>query len=188
MKVIGICGSPRPNGNTEISIRKTLDAIESEGIETELITLCDKPILPCTACMGCAKSPKCVQNDPFFEPIYQKLIHADGIILGSPVYFGSATPNIMALMDRASYVARMNGNLFKRKVGASIAVARRAGANMTFAQLNYFFLISEMIVPGSSYWNVGYGLKKGDINSDAEALSTFEMLGKNVAWLLKKIA
>jgi multimeric flavodoxin WrbA len=118
----------------------------------------------------------------------EKFQAADGILVGSPVYFGSATPQTMALLDRVGYVARMKQNFLRRKVGAAIVVARRAGQNFTFAQINYFFLINEMIVPGSTYWNIAFGLEKGTVKDDPEGLSTIRNLAVNVAWLVGKLA
>ncbi|MGL6226065.1 MAG: flavodoxin family protein [Thermoguttaceae bacterium] len=187
MKVLGISGSPRKDGNTTIAIKTALEVIGEEGIETEFLSLADLPVKTCLACYGCKGVPKCIQKDPNFDLLYGKMLEADGLLLGSPVYFGSATPNMMSLLDRAGFVARMNGNPFARKVGASIAVARRAGANFTFAQLNYFFLINEMIIPGSSYWNVAFGLGKGDVQNDEEGIQIVQKLGQNMSWLLKKI-
>ena len=113
---------------------------------------------------------------------------ADGILIGSPVYFGSATPQTMALLDRVGYVARKHPQLLRRKVGAAIVVARRAGQNFTLAQLNYFFLISEMIVPGSTYWNMAFGREKGEVRNDAEGMDTVKNLARNMAWLMKRLA
>jgi len=129
-----------------------------------------------------------VQEDPAFEGILERFAAADGVLVGSPVYFGSATPQTMALLDRVGYVARRHRDLLRRKVGAAIVVARRAGQNFTFAQLNYFFLISEMIVPGSTYWNVAFGREKGEVNSDTEGVETVKNLAMNMAWLMKKLA
>lgn len=189
MKVLGISGSPRKGGNTDILINLALETMAAEGIETEFVSLSGPAIKPCIACCGCRKTDevKCVVPDPAFEGMVEKFIEADGILLGSPVYFGSATPQIMALVDRVGYVTRPR-NLLRRKVGASIVVARRAGQNFTFAQLNYFFLINEMIIPGSTYWNVGTAMNKGDINNDTEALSTIKSLAQNMSWLMKKVA
>lgn len=186
MKVIAICGSPRKKGNTEIALQTALDEIAAEGIETELVRLAEGTVKPCIACYGC-NDGRCVQDDPRFDEIYAKCVEADGILIGSPVYFGSATPQLMALLDRVGFVARRGGNLLRRKVGASIAVARRAGTNFTFAQMNYFFLIAEMIVPGSSYWNGGIGMERGQVREDEEGMRIFADLGRNVAWLLKKL-
>jgi len=115
------------------------------------------------------------------------MIEADGIILGSPVYFSDLTSNMKSLIDRAGYVSRANGDLLKRKIGAGVVAVRRAGAIHTFDSINHFFLINHMIVPGSSYWNIGIGRDAGDVSKDEEGLNTMENLGKNIAWLLKKI-
>ena len=190
MKVLGISGSPRPGGNTDILVRTGLGVLASEGIESEFVSLADHPIKPCVACGGCAKSTEicCVQEDAAFEGMIQRFIEADGVLIGSPVYFGSATPQTMSLLDRIGYVSRCNGNFLRRKVGAAVVVARRAGQNFTFAQLNYFFLISEMIVPGSTYWNIAFGREKGEVTADTEGIETVKNVAHNMAWLLKKLA
>jgi multimeric flavodoxin WrbA len=190
MKVLGISGSPRAKGNTSILIQTALGVLAEEGLETEYLSLADHPIKPCNGCRGCFKSdtPRCVQKDPTFEGVVEKFAEADGILIGSPVYFGSATPQIMSLLDRVGYVARRHPELLRRKAGAAIVVARRAGQNFTFAQLNYFFLISEMIVPGSSYWNVAFGREPGEVENDTEGMETVRTLAKNMAWLMKKTA
>jgi multimeric flavodoxin WrbA len=189
MKALGISGSPRPGGNTDTLVHTALEVLAAEGIQTEFISLADRPIKPCIACMGCAKAEtaRCVQEDPAFEGMIEKFIEADGILIGSPVYFGSATPQTMALLDRVGYVARHHHNFLRRKVGAAIVVARRAGHNFTFAQLNFFFLISEMIVPGSTYWNIAFGREKGAVANDAEGIQTVKRLAENMAWLLKRL-
>ncbi|HTY89803.1 MAG TPA: flavodoxin family protein [Methanocella sp.] len=184
-KVIGIVGSPRPVGNTRYLVNEALKTLKQEGIEVELIPLDDKRVAPCEACNACGELLNCRIEDDFQE-IFEKMKAADGIIVGSPVYFGSATPQIMALLDRAGYVG-MKTRAFEHKAGAAIAVARRAGANFTFAQLNYFFFINGMIVPGSTYWNVGYGLDPEDVKDDEEAVRTVRNLAMNMAWLIKKI-
>lgn len=190
MKVLGISGSPRPGGNTEILVKLALEVIAQEGIATEFVSLADRPIKPCMACRGCATAEglRCVQPDPAFDGMIEKFLGADGILIGSPVYFGSATPQTMALLDRVGYVARMKQNFLRRKVGAAIVVARRAGHNFTVAQLNYFFLINEMIVPGSTYWNMAFGREKGEVQRDEEGLATVRTLASHMAWLIKKLA
>ncbi|MEN6448880.1 MAG: flavodoxin family protein [Thermoguttaceae bacterium] len=190
MRVLGISGSPRRGGNTDILIHTALDLLAAEGIETEFLSLADRPVKPCNGCRGCfaGDDVRCVQKDPAFDGVLEKFAAAQGILIGSPVYFGSATPQVMALLDRVGYVARRHPELLRRKVGAAITVARRAGQNFTFAQLNYFFLISEMIVPGSSYWNVAFGLDKGDVTNDAEGVNTVKTLAGNMAWLMKKLS
>ena len=187
MKVIGISGSPRRGGNTEIAVNLTLKEIAKEGIDTEFISLSDKRIEPCTACMGCRQRPQCSIEDDDFAPIFETIIEADGLIVGTPVYFGSATPQTMALLGRVGYVSRNNGNLLRKKVGGPIVVARRAGQNFTYAQLLYFYMINEMIVIGSTYWNIAFGRGPGEIEEDQEGIETVVNFGRNLAWLLKRI-
>jgi len=190
MRVLGVCGSPRRSGNTNMLLQTALDVLAAEGMETDFLSLADHPVKPCAACGGCAKAEgiRCVQEDPAFEGIIERFMAADGILIGSPVYFGSATPQTMSLLDRVGYVSRCNNNFLRRKVGAAIVVARRAGQNFTFAQLNYFFLLSEMIVPGSTYWNVAFGRNEGEVANDTEGLDTIKTLAANMAWLMKKLA
>ena len=190
MRVLGISGSPRRNGNTDILVHTALEVLAGEGLQTDFLSLADRPVKACVACGGCFASDtiRCVQEDPAFEGVLDRFAAADGILIGSPVYFGSATPQIMALLDRVGYVARKHPQLLRRKVGAAIVVARRAGQNFTFAQLNYFFLISEMIVPGSTYWNVAFGREKGEVRNDTEGMDTVKNLAGNMAWLMKKLA
>jgi multimeric flavodoxin WrbA len=188
LKVIAFNGSPRKDGNTALLLKRVLQVLEAEGIKTELIQLAGKPIRGCNACRTCytTKNKRCVIEDDNVNAYIQKMLKADGIILGSPVYFSMMTPELKALIDRAGYVARANKDMFKRKVGAAVVAVRRAGALPTFDAINHFFLISQMIVPGSSYWNIGVGRKKGDVANDEEGMETMETLGKNMAWLLKK--
>jgi multimeric flavodoxin WrbA len=189
MKVVAINGSARKDGNTAILIRRVFSVLESEGIETELIQLAGEQIHGCMACGTCrkVKNMECkIVNDNVNEYI-KKMVEADGIILGSPTYFSMMSPELKALIDRAGFVAMANGGLFKRKVGAAVVAVRRAGGVPTFDAINHFFLISQMIVPGSSYWNVGIGLNPGDVEKDAEGLKTMDDLGKNMAWLLKQL-
>ncbi|MBC8875662.1 MAG: flavodoxin family protein [Planctomycetes bacterium] len=189
MKVLGISGSPRSGGNTELLIQTALKELESEGLETEFISLADREIRPCDGCAACVgmNPPACVQDDPGFEGIIDAFREADGILVGSPVYFGSATPQTMALLDRVGYVSYRNDKFLRHKVGAAIVVARRAGQNFTFAQLNYFFLINEMFVPGSTYWNIAIGKEKGEVASDEEGMQTVKNLAGNMAFLLRKL-
>ena len=190
MKVIAFNGSARKDGNTAIFVKQALEALQKQGIETEMVQLSGQKLRGCTACYKCFdnKDKKCaVTDDPVNEYI-AKMVEADAIILASPTYFADITAELKALIDRAGLVARANGNMFKRKVGAAIVAVRRTGAIHAFDTINHFFLIGEMIVPGSSYWNIGFGLKKGDANSDEEGLDTMQTLGQNIAWLLKKIS
>lgn len=188
MKVLAISGSPRPRGNTYTLLTHALDILAKEGLETQYVSLHDKDIRPCLACEKCATDKnRCAQEDDF-NALYQEMAAADALLVGSPVYFGSATPNLMALLDRAGYVARMGDNPFHRKVGSPIVVARRAGVNFTYAQLLFFFIISGMIVPGSTYWPIAYGRTPGEVTKDEEGLTTIANLANNLAWLLKKLA
>lgn len=189
MKVIAFNGSARKDGNTAILIRRVLQVLEKKGIQTELIQLAGEHIRGCNACRTCytTKDKRCAIDDDNINAYIQKMLEAEGIILGSPVYFSMMTPEMKALIDRTGYVARANGDLFKRKVGAAVVAVRRAGGIPTLDAINHFFLISQMIIPGSSYWNVGFGLKKGDVEGDEEGMKTMDDLGSNMAWLIKKL-
>ena len=168
MKVVAFNGSARKNGNTSFLIRRVLKTLEAEGFESELIQLAGEPVRGCTACRVCydTKDQRCVIKDDRLNEYIQKMLDAEGIILGSPVYFSMMTPELKALIDRAGYVARANGDIFKRKVGAAVVAVRRAGGMPTSDAINHFFLISQMIVPGSSYWNIGIGHKKGEVEKE----------------------
>ena len=187
MKVIGIVGSPRKGGNTEILTSHTLKAIAEEGLETELMRLAGLEIKPCTACMACKEQEICSIKDDLF-PIYLKMKEADGIILASPVYYGSATALIKALMERVGYIAHWNGEPFHGKVGGPLVVARRSGQNFTIAQLTFWFQILGFFIPGSTYWNVAIGREKGEVQQDEEGLQTAWNFGKNMAFLIKKLS
>jgi len=188
MKVVAFNGSARKDGNTAILIREVFSELNAEGIETEMIQLAGKPIRGCTACRKCFdnKDMRCAIDDDFANECIGKMLQADGIILASPTYFADVTAEMKALIDRAGYVARANSDMLKRKIGAALVAVRRAGSIHTFDTLNHFFLISQMVVPGSSYWNIGVGRAIGDVEQDEEGLQTMRTLGRNVAWLLKK--
>ncbi len=189
MKVVAFNASPRPNGNTAILIRKVLSTLEAQGVETEFVQLGGQAIHGCTACGTCRKlqNKECKIVNDNVNLYIQKMIEADGIILGSPTYFSMMTPELKALIDRAGFVAMSNGGLFKRKLGAAVVAMRRAGAMPTFDGINHFFLISQMIVAGSSYWNIGVGLQPGDVENDEQGLAIMDTLGENMAWLLKQL-
>ena len=189
MKVIAFNGSARKDGNTAILIRKVFTELESEGIETELFQLAGKPIKGCIACGKCYKNKdkRCAVDNDVMNECIEKMVEADGMILGSPTYFADVSTEMKALIDRAGFVARANSDMFQRKPGAAVVAVRRAGAIHVFDSINHFFLISQMIVPGSFYWNVGYGRTPGEVEQDSEGLETMEILGRNMAWLLKKI-
>ena len=189
MKVVAFNGSARKDGNTAILIRRVLDELEREGIETELVQLAGHDIHGCTGCRKCAsmKDQRCSRNDDLVNACIEKMLAADGILLGSPTYFSDVTTEMKALIDRCGFVAKQNRDMFRRKVGAAVVAVRRAGSTHAFDTMNHFFTINQMIVPGSSYWNVGIGLEKGDVEKDEEGLRTMKVLGENMAWLLKKL-
>ncbi len=189
MKVVGINGSARKDGNTAILIRRVFAELEKEGIETELIQLAGKKIRGCTACLKCRENldKRCSVTKDYFNETFAKMLEADGIILGSPTYFADLTAEMKALIDRAGFVSMANGHLLKRKVGAAVSAVRRAGAIHTIDSISHLFFYSQMIVPGSSYWNVGFGREKGEVEADEEGMRTMKVLGQNMAWLLKKI-
>lgn len=190
MKVVAFNGSVRKEGNTDWLIRHCFAELEKEGIETEIVDLGSKAFQGCAACYKCFdnKNNRCaVVNDEMNGHI-EKMLSADGIVLASPTYFADVSVGMKALIERAGMVARANNNHLKRKVGAAIVAVRRGGAIHVFDTLNHFFLIGEMIVPGSNYWNRGEGgRQKGEVTEDEEGVKTMAVLGQNIAWLVKKI-
>ncbi len=189
MKVIAFNGSARKDGNTAILIKQAFTELEKEGIETEMMQLSGQKIRGCVACYKCFenKDQRCSVKNDVVNDCIEKMLQADGIILASPTYFADVSSELKALIDRAGLVARANDDMFRRKVGAAVVAVRRAGSIHAFDSINHFFLISQMIIPGSSYWNMGFGLEKGDAEKDEEGLQTMAALGRNMAWLLKKI-
>lgn len=187
MKVVAFNGSPRKDGNTFQLVNTVFSALQQAGIETELVQVGGHLIHGCSACYQCGakKNNRCVQDDQVNGWI-RKMIEADGIILASPTYFADITPELKALIDRAGFVARANDNLLKRKIGAGVIAVRRAGAVHCLDSINHFFLIQQMIIPGSCYWNMGFGRDKGEVEKDEEGQRTMTILGENMAWLLKK--
>ena len=188
-KVVAFNGSARKGGNTAILLGYVLKELEKEGIESELIEMSGAAIHGCLACRECSanKNRRCAQTGDMGNFYIEKMEQADGILLGSPTYVTDVSPEIKALIDRACMVGGANGGLFRRKVGAAVVAVRRAGATHAFDTMNHFFLISEMIVPGSSYWNIGIGREPGDVERDEEGIRTMKTLGQNMAWLLKKV-
>lgn len=184
MKIVGIVGSPRSGGNTETLTRIALEEISKEGLKTELVSLAGKKITPCDGCASCRSTGKCHIVDDF-ETVFSKMEEADGIILATPVYFGAATPQIVSLISRC--YAYLRTRPLDNKVGGPLVVARRAGHNFTLSQLMLFFMISGMIVPGSTYWNIAFGREKGEVINDKEGVETVRNFGRKLAWLTKKI-
>lgn len=189
MKVLGVNGSPRKQGNTSHMIQEVFKVLEEEGIVTELFQLGGNLIRGCTGCRTCfeRQNQKCVFDDDVMNSCIAKMIEADGIILGSPTYFADLTAEMKALIDRSGYVGLSNGGLFRRKVGAAVVAVRRAGAVHVFDSINHFFQISQMVIPGSCYWNLGVARDLGEFERDEEGVRTMQVLGQNMAWLLKKL-
>jgi multimeric flavodoxin WrbA len=189
MKVFAINASARKDGNTAILINHVFGELQKEGIETEIFQLSGKKIQGCMACYKCFqnKDRRCSVNNDVLNECIEKMLDADGIILGSPTYFANVSTEMKALIDRAGFVAGANDKMFKRKVGAAVVAVRRAGSIHVFNSINHFFFINEMIVPGSSYWNLGVGLDIGAVEKDEEGIRTMKVLGKNMAWILKKL-
>jgi multimeric flavodoxin WrbA len=189
MKVIAFNGSARKDGNTAILLNTVLDELKTQGIETELYQLAGKPIQGCIACMKCFenKNKKCAVDKDIVNECIAKMVEADAILLGSPTYFADLSASMKALIERAGMVGRANNDQYQRKVGAAVVAVRRAGAYHVFSSLNAFFLIGQMIVPGSSYWNLAHGRLPGEVKNDEEGMRTMKQLGQNVAWLMKQL-
>jgi multimeric flavodoxin WrbA len=189
VKVVAFNGSARRGGNTAILLGHVMDELRAEGIETELVELGGARIHGCLACRKCSarQNRRCSQENDMGNAYIEKMAAADGILLGSPTYVADVSPEIKALIDRACMVSGANGGMFRRKVGAGVVAVRRGGAIHAFDALNHFFLITEMIVPGSCYWNIGIGREIGEVEKDEEGIRTMQVLGRNMAWLLKKI-
>jgi len=187
MYALAINGSPRKEGNTEILLKKVLEPIHKAGWKTEFIQVGGKNYRGCMACFKCLENQdKCcsIKKDGFND-IFAKMIEADALILGSPTYFADLNSDIKAVIDRSGFVALANGGLFRGKIGAAVVAVRRAGAIQAFDSINHMFMMSQMIVPGSTYWNLGIGMNKGEVNSDPEGLNNMQNLGETIAWLGK---
>ena len=189
MKVTAFNGSARKDGNTAIMIRAVFEKLEKESIETEMLQLAGKTIKGCVACGKCFenKNKRCVVDNDIANECIAKMLESDGIILGSPTYFADVSTEMKALIDRAGFVARANSDMLRRKVGAAVVPVRRAGSIHAFDTMNHFFLIGQMIIPGSIYWNMAIGRAIGEVAQDEEGLRTMQVLGENMAWLLKKL-
>ncbi|SNS85976.1 Multimeric flavodoxin WrbA [Anaerovirgula multivorans] len=189
MKVVAFNGSPNKEGNTYHAIKVVVDELEKEGIETEIIHVGNKSIRGCTACNQCVKNrnEKCALPEDGVNEWIQKMKGAEGIILGSPVHYSAIGGTMKSFLDRAFYVAGMNGGLLRHKIGASVVAVRRSGGLPTFDQLNNYINYSEMLMPTSNYWNVIYGTKPGEALQDGEGVQIMRVLGKNMAWLMKLV-
>lgn len=189
MKVVAINGSPREGGNTEIMLNAVLEPLKSAGIETKLIQVGGKNIHGCRGCWACQKlqNRKCAYSDDILNDLLEDLFEADAIIFGTPSYFSDMTAELKALIDRAGVIARANGKLFKHKIGAAVIAQRRGGGTSIQASINHMMLMSEMIIPGSTYWNIGFGRDKGEVVNDIEAMENMKNLGENILFLLQKL-
>jgi multimeric flavodoxin WrbA len=185
MKAVAINGSPRKGGNTEILLKQVLAPLALSGWETEFVQVGGTDIRGCRACYQCfkAKNSQCGQKGDCFNPCLEKMLAADAIILGSPTYFTDVSAEMKALLDRAGLVAVANGGLFRGKIGAAVVAVRRGGGTHAYDTMNHMFLMSGVIVPGSTYWNLGFGLDKGEVAKDQEAARNMEDLGRTIAWL-----
>lgn len=188
MRALGINGSPKKEGNTYLAIKTVMDILKADGLETEIFHIGGRPVSGCTDCKKCLKNRngECAINDHINEAI-KKAAASDILLIGSPVYFSNVSTEVKAFIDRAGRVGRANDFLFKNKIGAAIAVARRAGKTSVISQINYFFLVEQMIIPGSTYWNGLVGRDPGDVLSDKEGLQNLKVLAQNISWLARKL-
>lgn len=189
MKVVAINGSAKNAGNTALGLAKVMDALEADGIETVRIDIGGRALHGCVACGGCGKNKnrKCVLDDDGANDWMATMFEADGLILGSPVYYAGINGLLKAFLDRAFYVASANGGLFRHKVGAAIVAVRRAGSTTALEQLHKYFTISEMVIPSGNYWSMIYGMTPGEAEQDVEGGQVLELLGRNMAWLMRSI-
>jgi len=189
MKVVAFNGSARKDGNTTMLVEMVFAELEKEGIETELVQLAGKHPHGCIACYKCFanKDRRCAVKTDCINECIEKMEEADGIILASPTYFADLSTELKAVIDRCGMVSRANNDMYRRKVGAAVVARRRGGAIHVFDSINHFFTIGQMIIVGSSYWNFANGRDKGEVTGDEEGVQTMKNLGKNMAWLLKKI-
>lgn len=189
MKVLAVNGSPRSNGNTTIIIGEISRVLNEHGIDTELVQLGGTILPGCSGCGNCFKTQdnNCIMKEDIFNSILAKAAQADGIILGSPVYFADVTPQMKAFIERAGMVGKANKELFRHKAGCAVAAVRRGGGIQAVDTMNHFLHISQMYLVGASYWNMVYGKEIGDVRTDAEGMENMQTLGENMAWLLKKL-
>ena len=182
MKVILLNGSPHANGTTFRALSEVASSLQENGIETEIITVGDKEVSGCKACCACVKIGKCVKDD-IVNVLVEKIQNADGVVVGSPVYYASINGTLKAILDRVFFAKKT----FAHKPAAAVAVARRAGTTATLDIINKYFMINNMPVVGSMYWNMVFGSNGVQAEEDKEGLQTMRMLGKNMAWLIKCI-
>lgn len=184
MKVLLINGSPKKNGNTFLALSEVATALNNNGVETEIISIGAKAIQGCIACQKCIELGRCVFKDDLYNRLRESLKEADGLVVGTPVYYAGPNGSLCAILDRLFYSA---SEFLSYKPAASVAVCRRGGATATFDRLNKYFTISNMPVVSSQYWNTVHGMMPGEAAQDAEGLQTMRTLGKNMAWLIKNL-
>ena len=187
MKVLAINGSPKPNGNTASMLRQVLGVCEALGHETEFYQAGGRPVRGCMACGGCSKHIGRCAVDDWLNELYPKMAEVDAILLGSPTYFADLTPELKCVIDRAGFISRRDGMRFSRKIGAAVSAVRRAGSIHVLDSINHFFLLNDMVVPGSSYWNMGLCRDLGEFAGDEEGNATMRKLGENIVWLLERL-
>jgi len=185
MRAIAVNGSPRKGGNTETLLNHVLTQLDEAGWETEFVQLGGKSVRGCMACGKCweNKDMFCVVRNDMFNEVMAGMVDADAIVLGSPTYFTDVTAELKALLDRAGMVALANDRAFAGKIGAAVVAVRRGGGTHVFDTINHMYLMSQMIVPGSTYWNLGIGLDKGEVEDDSEGIANMRNLGQTIAWL-----
>ena len=187
MKIFAVNGSPRKHGNTYQMLNTVMGVCSSAGFETEIYQAGGRAVHGCIACGACSNHKGRCATDDWVNEIYPKMKKADAIIIGSPTYFSDLTAETKAVIDRCGFISRRDGNAFSRKVGAAVSAVRRAGGIHTLDSIQHFFLINDMIVPGSSYWNMSLSLNPQDYEKDQEGINTMKRLGENIVWLLNKI-
>jgi multimeric flavodoxin WrbA len=183
-KVLAVNGSPRREGNTAQMLQTVLEVCAAAGHEIELYQAGGRPVRGCLACGACGQSPGRCATDDWVNELYPKMAQADALLLGSPTYFADLTPELKAVIDRTGFISRRDGARFSRKIAAGVSPARRAGSVHVLDSINHFFLINDMVVPGSSYWNMGQCREPGEFAADAEGVATMRRLGENICWLL----
>ena len=182
-KVLLLSGSPRRDGNTMQLLKDCARVIEENGVKAELVSLAGKKVTACLACGKCEGQAKCSIDDVVNE-LVEKLRRSRGFIVGSPVYFGTPRGDLMNVLQRIGMVSKSNGKFLSRKVGGPVAVARRGGHTASIQEMLMFYLINDMIVPGSNYWNMAFGRMPGEAWDDKEGVETIERFAENVAWLV----
>ena len=184
MKAVAINGSSRKKGNTRLLLTLIVESLGAQSIETEIISLADFSLAPCLGCFACKGKARCIQSGDGFNAILEKMKFADALILGSPVYSADVSSRMKTLLDRAAVVVATNPGLFRHKVGVAVAAVRRAGGMGAIDTMNHFFLNKEMLVVGSTYWNMVYGNQVGEVLQDAEGIKNMKNLADNIAWAL----